>query len=152
MNELLRALRGRFPRFGLALGVFTVGVFVGQALLRMNQIDASTDLRAESFGKEALAAAPENAVVFAKGDRAVFALWYFHFALGERPDLAVLAEDLLHFDWYQENLHDTYPSLIVPGPFPWPETLMPANPSRPVCYMQYTNRTEIDCQMPVTSP
>jgi hypothetical protein len=152
MNELWRALRGRFPRFGLALGVFTIGVFVGQALLRMNQIDASTDLRAESFGKEALAAAPENAVVFAKGDRAVFALWYFHFALGERPDLAVLAEDLLHFDWYQENLHDTYPSLIVPGPFPWPETLMPANPSRPVCYMQYTNRTEIDCQMPVTSP
>jgi hypothetical protein len=152
LDELLRILLGRFPRSGLALGLVVVGFFVGQALLRMNQIDASADRRAESFGKEALAAAPENAVVFAKGDRAVFALWYFHFALGERPDLAVLAEDLLHFDWYQENLHDTYPSLVVPGPFPWPETLTSANPSRPVCYMQYTDRAEIDCQMRLSSP
>jgi hypothetical protein len=152
MDELLRALLGRFPRFGLALGVVVIGIFVCQALLRLNQVDASADRRAESFGKEALAAAPENAVVFAKGDRAVFALWYFHFALGERPDLAVLAEDLLHFDWYQENLRDTYPTLVVPGPFPWPETLISANPSRPVCTMQYTSRAEIDCQTRLNSP
>jgi hypothetical protein len=152
MDELLRALLGRFPRLGLALGMVAIGIFVGQALLHLNQIDASADRRAESFGREALTAAPENALVFAKGDRAVFALWYFHFALGERPDLAVLAEDLLHFDWYQENLRDTYPSLVIPGPFPWPETLIPANPSRPVCYMQYTDRAEIDCQPRVPSP
>lgn len=41
---------------------------------------------------------------------------------------------------------------VVPGPFLWPEALISANPSRPVCYMRYTNYTELDSRMPVTSP
>jgi hypothetical protein len=75
----------------------------------------------------------------------VFALWYFHFALEERPDLVVVASDLLHFDWYLESLRARYPSLVLPGPLPFPETLATANPARAVCYVAYTDRTEIDC-------
>lgn len=72
-------------------------------------------------------------------------MWYFHFALGERPDLVVVAADLLHFDWYQENLRATYPSLVVPGPFPWPETLARANPWRAVCTVEYADGTATTC-------
>jgi hypothetical protein len=79
-------------------------------------------------------------------------LWYVHFALGERPDLAVVASDLLHFDWYQENLKATYPSLAVPGPFPWPETIIEANPSREACYVQYSDRAEVSCSQPLEPP
>jgi hypothetical protein len=112
------------------------------------QVDASRDLRAENFGAEVLAAAPANAIVFARGDRAVFALWYFHFALHERPDLVVIATDLLHFDWYQETLRSTYPALVLPGPFPWPETVMDANPLVPACFVEYTGQTIMDCSPP----
>jgi len=64
----------------------------------------------------------------------------------------VLAEDLLHFDWYQENLRATYPSLVVPGPFPWPEKIALENPSRTICYVQYADQTEMECSQPIDLP
>ncbi len=109
------------------------------------EVDASGDRRAEVFAQEVLSTAPDNALVFAQGDRAVFALWYFHFALGERRDLAIIAEDLLHFDWYRENLQTTYPSLDISGRFAWPETIEMDNPSRPWCSVEYTTQAEIKC-------
>lgn len=122
-----------------------------RSTINIHQVDASNDVRAESFGREVLSVVPENAILFAEGDRSVFALWYFHFALGERPDLVILAADLLHFDWYQENLRATYPALVVPGPFPWPQTIAQANASRPVCYVDYADHTTVNCSPAIGS-
>lgn len=112
----------------------------------VGQVDASKDLRAEEFGRQVMIDAPKNALVFVKGDRAVFTIWYFHFALQERPDLIVIAEELLHFDWYLDTLRGIYPSLDVPTPFPWSQTIADANPIRPVCYVQQTKQKEVDCK------
>lgn len=149
---LAGSLRSHRPVWRLALGVIVIGYFAIRPLTYMVEVDASHDRRAEMFGREVLSAAPEDAIVFTKGDRAVFALWYFHFALAQRSDLSVLAEDLLHFDWYQQTLRATYPSLVVPGPFPWPQSIASANPSRPVCYVQYSDHPEMDCSKPIQSP
>lgn len=133
---------------GFRWGIFLVLIIYlfGVSIYHWQQVDASHDLRAESFGKEVLATVPMNAIVFAKGDRAVFTMWYFHFALRERSDIIVIATDLMHFDWYQETLRSVYPSLFLPGPFPWPETVMQANPLAPVCYVEYVERAMIDCK------
>jgi hypothetical protein len=139
---------GRFSNLGLVLGVLMTGYFIGHAILNHNQVDASQDLRAEIFTQEVLSTAPKESIIFAKGDQAVFALWYYHFGLQQRTDLAVIASDLLHFDWYQETLETTYPGLNLPGSFPWPETVAAANPSRPACFVEYTNQTEIECSSP----
>lgn len=149
---LVNQISARFSilRFGLCLLI--MGYFMSRSFSYFSVVDASHDARAVDFGREALATLPEHALVFAQGDEAVFALWYFHFALGQRPDLAVMASDLLHFDWYGETLRSTYPSLLVPGPFPWPETIAAANPSRPACYIAYADQTEIQCAEPLTSP
>lgn len=64
----------------------------------------------------------------------------------------MLAVDLLHFEWYQESLRATYPSLVVPGPFPWRETIIAANPSRPVCDVQYDESTFIACSLHISTP
>jgi hypothetical protein len=122
-----------------------IGYFALRPVTYLAQVDASGDRRAETFGREVLSEAPGGAILFARGDRAVFTLWYFHFALGERPDLILVAEDLLHFDWYQENLRATYPALILPDPPLFPETLTGANPSRPACYVRYSDHTEMKC-------
>jgi len=108
-------------------------------------VDASRDFRAEQFGGDVLNQAPAHAIVFAKGDRAVFTLWYFHFALQNRPDLAIVAMDLLHFDWYQQTLRSHYPDLNLPGPFPFAETVVAVNPGRPVCYVEYLQLPQIQC-------
>jgi hypothetical protein len=151
---LVRGLSRERSILGLGLGLLLMGYFLGRSVTQVSAVDASDDHRAEAFGRQVLSAAPENALIFATGDRAVFTLWYYHFALSERPDLAVMASDLLHFDWYQENLQSTYPSLAVPGPFPWPGTLAAANPLRPVCYVQFEDQDqpEIDCARPLTTP
>lgn len=124
-----------------ALTVF----FLGQAMSRAAQVDASQDLRAERFGRQIMSEVPQDALLFARGDRAVFTLWYFHFALKQRPDVIVIAEELLHFDWYLETLGSAYPALTIPVPLPWAETLAAANPQRTICYVQYTDSTEIRC-------
>ena len=135
----------RFRKIGVAgCIVFILYLFI-LAGNHWHQVDASQDLRAGQFGEEVLARAPENAIVFAKGDKAIFTMWYFHYALQSRPDLAVVVTDLLPFDWYQETLHTNYPNLELPGAFPFAETVAAINPERPVCHIQYTNMAQIEC-------
>ena len=59
-------------KIGTFVGVILVMTLLIQAWLHRPQVDASHDFRAESFGRSVLALAPENALVFAKGDEAVF--------------------------------------------------------------------------------
>ena len=110
------------------------------------QVDASKDLQAEVFGRRVMTEVPKDALVFTKGDRALFSLWYFHFALHQRPDMVIIAEELLHFDWYQETLQSTYPSLVIPGPFPWSQNIADANQMRPVCYVQSIDQPQVECE------
>ncbi len=147
----IRAFPSHAAAFRLSVGFLVFGIFAMRVLTLMSSVDAAHDLRAETFGRE-IPAAPKDAIIFAKGDQAVFALWYFHFVLKERLDLIVIAEDRLHFDWYQETLQKTYPSLVVPGPFPWLETIVQANSLRAICPVQYSGRTEVDCSKPLTPP
>jgi hypothetical protein len=127
-------------------GLLLALIFAFRVTGYAGQVDASSDLRAEMFGRQVMSEVPKDALVFVHGDRAVFAVWYFHFALGERPDVVVIAEELLHFDWYQETLQGAYPALNVPAPFPWAQTVADANPARPACYVQYTRQAEIRCK------
>jgi len=127
-------------------GFLLAGYFAIRIPGYTGQVDASRDLRAEMFGRQVMTEVPHDALVFVKGDRAIFTSWYFHFALKQRPDLIIIAEELLHFDWYQETLQDTYPMLAVPGPFPWVRNIEDANQNRPVCYVQYAEQAEIDCK------
>jgi hypothetical protein len=130
----------------LAIGFLCIGYFLFRATGYANQVDASHDTRAEMFGRQVMTEVPKDALVFVNGDQAVFTVWYFHFALNERPDMIVIAEELLHFDWYQETLQSTYPLLVVPEGLPWPQTIVDANPSRTMCQAEYTDQAEIDCQ------
>ncbi|MEW5939485.1 MAG: hypothetical protein AB1750_07480, partial [Chloroflexota bacterium] len=145
----LGGLMERWPsaRFWLAAAFAAYLVFL--AAQAWPRVDASQDRRAEEFGRAVLAEAPRDALVFARGDEAVFALWYFHFALGERPDMVVIASDLLHHAWYQDMLRAAYPNLVVPGPFPFEETLRLSNPTRPACYVEYAGRAEVECLDPI---
>lgn len=146
LGRLMEKLRS--PGRSLIFLAFCVYLAFFAAYTR-TQVDASHDQRAEQFGQVVLLQAPKDALLFAKGDGAVFALWYFHYALRQRPDVVVIASDLLHYDWYQQTLQDTYPSLQVPGPFPFEETIRLANPSRPACYVEYSQMLEMECLEPV---
>jgi hypothetical protein len=145
MGGLMAEMMVRFRHVGVVSGfVFIIYLFV-LAGTHWRQVDASRDFRAERFGAEVVALAPMNSIVFAKGDKAVFTMWYFHYALRNRPDLVVVATDLLPFDWYQETLHANYPDLVLPYHFPSTQQLMMLNLDRPTCYIEYIQITDINC-------
>lgn len=131
----------------IILSILIIYIVVG-GIRNWKKVDASQDDRAVNFVKDVFTIAPENAILFAEGDQAIFSLWYFHFALEERSDLIVLATDLLNYDWYLESMRKRYTPLELPGSFHWPSTVIAANPSRDICYVEYANRTVIRCQSP----
>jgi hypothetical protein len=149
---LMEAASKRFHIIGPVIGALCIMGLLLQGWKTWPSVDASHDQRAESFGGEVLSLAPRSAILFAEGDNALFTLWYFQYALRDRPDLDIVSTDLLQFRWYLQTLHSTYPDLNLPGPLPFVETVVVANPGRPVCYVQYIQVPEINCLPASTSP
>jgi len=143
---LISVLPQRFMRLSPFWGLTFILFLFLLAGTHRQLADASHDLRAETFGRQVLSRAPQGAIIFAEGDKAIFTMWYFHFALKERTDLAIVATDLLRFDWYQQNLHSIYPGLQLPGPFPFAETMAALNPDRSVCFVEYDEEAQIQCR------
>lgn len=112
---------------------------------RWPKVDASHDLRAEEFGRQVIENIPQNAIVFANGDRAIFALWYFHFALKQRSDIAIQVPDLLQADWYANTIHTNYPLIHWPKGIFWSQTIAAANQSRAIRYVSYLSEEQISC-------
>jgi len=140
----------RWPRGRYLLPAIFTAYLILFAAQTWPRMDLSRDSQAEQFGEAVLAEVPADAMVFAKSDEAVFTLWYFHFALHQRPDMAVIAVDMLHHDWYQAMLRAAYPALVVPGPLPFDETVRLANPSRPACYLPGPDLANLTCLPPAT--
>ncbi len=142
LSDGLQALSARFPR----LAQLTCALIILLLLARLPgifpQVDASHDLRAENFGVGFVSNAPENALVFAQGDEAVFALWYFQFSMSQRSDIVIISEELIQYDWYLTNLAHTYPQLMIPFSRPLTASdLLAANPARPACFVKQSATT-----------
>ncbi len=97
-------------------------------------VDASEDQRAQDFIAKAVQVIPANALVFVDGDEQIFSLWYVQFAQHQRMDMVIVANGLLPYAWYPENLRHTYPTLDVPKINNLlPSELIAANASREIC-------------------
>jgi hypothetical protein len=119
----------------------------------VGEVDASQDQRAIAFATRALAAAPRGAIVVTTSDRDTFALWYYHYALSRRPDIVVVVEPLLAFDWYRDNLRAVYPTLRLPArtDTTWIEAIAIANPTLgPICRTDTNREDALTCAASVT--
>ena len=108
-----------------------------------HQIDPRNTTLPDEFARTLLEAAPTDALVLTQSDADTFPLWYYHFGLGWREDLAVIALPLTHFVWYQETLLHTYLDLKFPdfsiqdeAATAWGEQIPSLNPGRAVCRSQ----------------
>jgi hypothetical protein len=145
-DGLINEKRTYFPGFKTAVVIVFLVFLVGLVVQRWGQVNARYDDRAEQFGAQVMSAAPQNAILFVEDDRAIFALWYFHFALRQRQDITVVVTDLLHFEWYAHVLQDTYPRVNWPeGYLLWMQTIVTANPTLPPCFISYKEQAQMDC-------
>lgn len=138
IQALLAALLRSQPdlAFAAALGlVLALGWPIANTAA---QVDASRDRRAMRYADYVLQSAPPEALVVTRGDLDSFPLWYYHSALGRRPDMAVIVEPLLAYAWYRDHLAQQYPLLagIEPGGNDALPALAAANPGRPFCRVE----------------
>ena len=94
--------RDRALALGLALLLPAVELVAGWPAA-----DLSHDRAAHDFGVAVMGQAPPNAVLVTKRDAHTFALWYFHYGLGQRPDVAVVDSNLWGFEWYRRPLAES---------------------------------------------
>jgi hypothetical protein len=92
-----------------------------------------TAYAARSFVDGVMTQAPARAIVVTREDRHTFALWVGTLVERQRPDLAVVDQDLLGYDWYHDRLRRSFPDLSVPEMSGDIGELARANPGRPVC-------------------
>lgn len=122
----------------------SIAFVIVNAFWLIPSIDISTDRRAEEFAQTTLNTVPENAIIVARGDEPTFALWYFQYAAGQRPDVAIVANDLSVQSWYRGVLTTTYPGLNVPDKLSV-QSLMEFNPQRPVCVLGTDLKPQFEC-------
>jgi Protein O-mannosyl-transferase TMEM260-like len=113
-HRLLRAMEQWDRRITPCIAILLVAFIIWTVPTTARSVDVSHDRRAIEFATRVLAAAPVGAIVVTSADLDTFALWYYHYALGARPDVAVVVEPLLDFDWYRESLRAIYPGLQIP--------------------------------------
>ena len=132
---------------GVASGLLLLLVFAFRIPSILPGVDASKDGRAEAFGLHVMTSVPESALVFTSGDEDTCAIWYFHYALHQRPDMVVMLTGLLPFDWYRASLRTTYPALVIPDDpgLGWKSTIISANPGRTVCITNSLGDAVVNC-------
>lgn len=139
VRELLLQLRRRrrFLEIGFAIALLC-GILLRAGWL-LPEVDASSDRRTQDFAETVIALAPPNAILFVDEDQEVFALWYYHYALKMRPDLKIVVEGLLSFEWYQHILYNTYPNLALTmnGKYNLSQGLLQLNPRFPACFVDW---------------
>lgn len=135
----------------ISLGVsgILLASFLGMGVMNYPKINLSGDHRAENFEKAVFAALPPQAIVVAKGDRVLFSLWYYHFVLKERPDIAILGDGLLSSSWYMDVLHNTYSTLNISAEDVQSQSIAEANPTRPTCTVMIVDeKMSVVCYRP----
>jgi hypothetical protein len=143
LEAILQMIPPKLVNLAVTLIVFGVLVRIPWSI---PTIDASHDQQAEQFGVHFVASIPQNAIIFASDDQPVFALWYFHHALGQRADVAIIAEELLPYPWYVKTLRHTYPTLKISTS----ETeIIRDNSNHPICHISNENIRQAQLCRPI---
>lgn len=105
LSAALDKLNSTFGNYGVWLMLTALAIFFTYSLVTAwPRLSLKEDHQAEQFGQAMLTAAPPGALLLSADDRATFTLWYFQYALNRRPDVLVVDQDLLAFDWYLRAL------------------------------------------------
>ncbi len=147
----------------LPIGLVLVLLLVISIWIRVPATRSRLDPRAQDqparYAELLLKEAPANAIVYTTTDQDSFPLWYYHFGLGERPDLRLVVLPLTQFVWYQQSLSHTYTDLALPALYQkdqpnadWGKQIALLNSERPVCTTSFSDKSDTGVEFQCTSP
>ncbi|KAM9381289.1 protein O-mannosyl-transferase TMEM260 [Phaethornis superciliosus] len=77
--------------------------------------DQSNNYVVDKFAKNLLSSMPTDAVVLLRGDLPGNALRYLHYCEGMRPDLTLVDQEMMTYEWYLPKLAKHLPGVYFPG-------------------------------------
>ena len=99
------------------------------------------DHAAVDFANSVLTSAPQDALIITGSDGHTFALWYYRFAAGSRPDLAIVDRRAAGYAWYAAMLTAQGAAPQLPEYDPedsWLNRLATLNSGRRICVVAET--------------
>ena len=100
-----------YPPVLLAAGILFLlpGISV---ILNYSSQDLSSSREASRYARQVRDAVPDGAVILSNDERSVFSLWYLRNVEDQDWDVAVIAAQLLQYDWYVDDRRRMFPDRI----------------------------------------
>ncbi|XP_075470877.1 protein O-mannosyl-transferase TMEM260 isoform X3 [Ascaphus truei] len=95
--------------------IFTAVVIVNQVSVNYSISDQSNNYVVDKFARNLLFSMPTNAIVLLRGDLPGNSLRYLHYCEGLRPDLALVDQEMMTYDWYLPKVAKKIPNVYFPG-------------------------------------
>jgi hypothetical protein len=108
----------RRQRATMVIGLVAVGLSVLPLISlvgKWGEMDLTHERRAQTFAREALEEVEPGALILVGSDAYTFALWYYHYVEQLRPDVLVVNEAMMSFEWYRHTVAVHHPQVAQPG-------------------------------------
>jgi hypothetical protein len=79
------------------------------------EMDLTHERRAQTFAQDALNAVEPGSLILVGADAYTFALWYYRYVEQLRPDVLVVNEAMMSFDWYRHTVAIHHPEVAQSG-------------------------------------
>ncbi|XP_068110482.1 protein O-mannosyl-transferase TMEM260 isoform X2 [Hyperolius riggenbachi] len=77
--------------------------------------DQSGNYVVDKFGRNILSSIPLNAVILLRGDLPGNSMRYLHYCEGLRPDLSLVDQEMMTYEWYLPKTSKHLPNVTFPG-------------------------------------
>lgn len=106
--QYLFSLKVKNLQVGILASIFLILYALIMIPTRYSSVDPrSGDLA--NYAETTLQEAGPNSEIHPSGDGETFALWYYHYGLGVRPDVKIISDGLMQYSWYQEQIKREHP-------------------------------------------
>ncbi|KAM4013903.1 protein O-mannosyl-transferase TMEM260 isoform 2-T2 [Anomaloglossus baeobatrachus] len=115
---LMGSIRTRMASKKLTLfmeWIFTVAVVARHIQTNYSICDQSNNYVVDKFARNILFSMPQNAIVLLRGDLPGNSMRYLHFCEGLRPDLSLVDQEMMTYEWYLQKTEKHLPGVYFPG-------------------------------------
>ncbi|XP_057586483.1 transmembrane protein 260 isoform X4 [Hippopotamus amphibius kiboko] len=110
LGFLTHFLREEYGTFSLAKS--EIGSSMTEILLICDQ---RTNYVIDTFAKNLLASMPHDAIILLRGDLPGNSLRYMHYCEGLRPDISLVDQEMMTYEWYLPKMAKHLPGVKFPG-------------------------------------
>ncbi|NWW33826.1 TM260 protein, partial [Panurus biarmicus] len=92
-----------------------LALVASQVWANYSTCDQSNNYVVDKFARNVLSSMPTGAVILLRGDLPGNALRYLHYCEGMRPDITLVDQEMMTYEWYLPKLAKHLPGVYFPG-------------------------------------